>query len=125
LDLKKTLKFLQLSKVTFYFSNYNHSGNFKQHLLKHERESGSISAMLVAKAKEIGVTNLHDVNLVQSTSTSSQQRHASKGGQVERDPSRHMYECDQCGREQLLHSIIRVARLFSVQTYQIGKKRTK
>jgi len=36
----------------FFSSNYNHSGNFKQHLLKHERESGSISAILVAKSKD-------------------------------------------------------------------------
>ncbi len=36
-----------MSMIFKYFSNYNHSGNFKQHLLKHERESGSISAMLV------------------------------------------------------------------------------
>ena len=28
-------------------STYNHAGNFKQHLLKHDRESGIISAMLV------------------------------------------------------------------------------
>ena len=43
-------------------SNYNHSGNFKQHLLKHERESGSISATLVAQAG----SNPHLTNVLQS-----------------------------------------------------------
>ena len=43
-------------------SNYNHSGNFKQHLLKHERESGSISATLVAQAG----ANPHLTNVLQS-----------------------------------------------------------
>jgi len=43
--------------LNFCFSTYNHSGNFKQHLLKHERESGSISALLVAQAQV--TTNNH------------------------------------------------------------------
>lgn len=47
--------------VNFYFSHYNHSGNFKQHLLKHERESGSISAMLVAKSKDGTGFDLSDI----------------------------------------------------------------
>ena len=42
-------------KLCFDSSTYNHSGNFKQHLLKHERESGSISALLVAQVS----TNTH------------------------------------------------------------------
>ena len=46
-------------------SNYNHSGNFKQHLLKHERESGSISATLVAQAGQ----NPHLTSVLQSAMT--------------------------------------------------------
>ena len=86
------------------FSNYNHSGNFKQHLFKHERESGSISAMLVAKAKEIGVTNLLDVDVAQLSQIATVHppkptTPASKVSHVERDPSRQLYECEQCGRK--------------------------
>ena len=83
--------------MAFHSSNYNHSGNFKQHLLKHERESASISAVLVAKAKEIGVDNLLDVNIVLTPPSSN---HGSKMSPTDGDPRRQVYECDQCGSKK-------------------------
>ena len=70
-------------------SNYNHSGNFKQHLLKHERESGSISATLVA---QVG-GNPHLTSVLQSAMTDRVDK-----CDRESEEKRNMYKCDYCDR---------------------------
>jgi len=70
-------------------SNYNHSGNFKQHLLKHERESGSISATLVA---QVG-GNPHLTNVLQSAMTDR----VDKCDQ-ESEEKKYQYKCEHCDR---------------------------
>ena len=70
-------------------SNYNHSGNFKQHLLKHERESGSISATLVA---QVG-GNPHLTNVLQSAMTDRVDK-----CDRESEEKRNQYRCEHCGR---------------------------
>jgi len=70
-------------------SNYNHSGNFKQHLLKHERESGSISATLMA---HVG-GNPHLTSVLQSAMTDR----VDKCDQ-ESEEKMNKYRCEHCGR---------------------------
>lgn len=69
-------------------SNYNHSGNFKQHLLKHERESGSISATLVAQAG----ANPHLTNVLQSAM-------ADRVDSGDKPAiNQYQYQCEHCDR---------------------------
>ena len=69
-------------------SNYNHSGNFKQHLLKHERESGSISATLVAQAG----SNPHLTNVLQSAMADR----VDSGDKP--TVNQYQYQCEHCDR---------------------------
>ena len=69
-------------------SNYNHSGNFKQHLLKHERESGSISATLVAQAG----ANPHLTNVLQSAMADR----VDSGDKPA--VNQYQYQCEHCDR---------------------------
>ena len=69
-------------------SNYNHSGNFKQHLLKHERESGSISATLVAQAG----ANPHLTNVLQSAMADR----VDSGDKPQ--VTQYQYQCEHCDR---------------------------
>ena len=69
-------------------SNYNHSGNFKQHLLKHERESGSISATLVAQAG----SNPHLTNVLQSAMADR----VDSGDKPQ--VNQYQYQCEHCDR---------------------------
>ena len=69
-------------------SNYNHSGNFKQHLLKHERESGSISATLVAQAG----SNPHLTNVLQSAMADR----VDNGDKPA--VTQYQYQCEHCDR---------------------------
>lgn len=100
----ETMFFKQVHVI--FSSTYNHSGNFKQHLLKHERESGSISALLVAKASEAGATSLDDVLNIVATSnivTPKPKSSVKSGGHpITRTPGRNLYTCEQCGRKYTL-----------------------
>jgi DNA-directed RNA polymerase subunit RPC12/RpoP len=69
-------------------SNYNHSGNFKQHLLKHERESGSISATLMAQTG----SNPHLTNVLQSAMADR----VDSGDKP--TVTQYQYQCEHCDR---------------------------
>ena len=79
--------------LLFLSSSYNHSGNFKQHLLKHERESGSISAMIIAKAN--GDTDI--MNLLEVPAKVHRPSGANKISRP--DMNKKTYTCDHCGRK--------------------------
>ena len=82
-------------------SSCAYSGNFKQHLWKHERKFASISTILVAKAKEVGADVQQDDDFDLETTLSDVDVETISMTSAAEPPT---FECGECDSESIFGS---------------------